>query len=147
MTNGMRNPGTPAPAAAADAEAAAAFEQLPLLVAADVRLAHRARHLAVECLIEIGAVPFYAAIAQGRLEALERGPLLMRPWRFAVRAPAAAWLALWQPVPAPGWHDLMALAKRGEARLEGDLHPLMANLQYFKDVSGGTPPALRGGLP
>jgi hypothetical protein len=40
----------------------------------------------------------------------------------------------WQPMPRPGWHDLLALTKRGEAVLEGDLHPFMSNLQYFKDV-------------
>jgi hypothetical protein len=37
-------------------------------------------------------------------------------------------------MPKPGWHDLFALTKRGEAVLEGDLHPFMAHLQYFKDV-------------
>ena len=38
------------------------------------------------------------------------------------------------PEPRPGWHDLFALTKRKEAVLEGDLHPFMAHLQYFKDV-------------
>jgi hypothetical protein len=37
-------------------------------------------------------------------------------------------------VPKPGFHDLLALTKRGEAVLEGDLHPFIAHLQYFKDV-------------
>ena len=37
-------------------------------------------------------------------------------------------------MPRPGWHDLLALTKREEAVLEGDLHPFMAHLQYFKDV-------------
>ena len=30
--------------------------------------------------------------------------------------------------------DGQTLTKRGEAVLEGDIHPFMANLQYFKDV-------------
>ena len=46
----------------------------------------------------------------------------------------AYWTEYWQPMPKPGWHDLFALTKRGEAVLEGDLHPFMAHLQYFKDV-------------
>ena len=37
-------------------------------------------------------------------------------------------------MPAPGWHDLLALTKREEATLEGDLHLFMTHLQYFKDV-------------
>jgi len=118
----------------AEDDAAAAFARLPDLVAGDAWLAHRGRHLTTECLVEIGAVPFYAGIVAGRLVAIERGPRLMHAWRFAVRAPAAAWLAFWQPLPAPGAHDLLALVKRGSMRLEGDLAPLMANLQYFKDL-------------
>jgi hypothetical protein len=58
----------------------------------------------------------------------------MGSWVFAVRGSAQAWAALWQDPPPPGWHDIFALIKRGEMSLEGNLHPLMANLQYFKDM-------------
>jgi hypothetical protein len=61
-------------------------------------------------------------------------PTLMRSWRFSYRASPAAWTEYWEPMPRPGWHDLLALTKRGEAVLEGDLHPFMAHLQYFKDL-------------
>ena len=128
----------------AAAEAAAVMAQLPALAAADAWLIARGRWLTAAFLIECGAVPFHGAIAEGRLVALERGPQLMRAWRFAIRAPASSWLRFWQPVPAPGWHDLLALVKHGEARLEGDLHPLMANLQYFKDLLA-LPRRLEGG--
>ena len=37
-------------------------------------------------------------------------------------------------IPEPGWHDLFALTKRGAASIEGDLRPLLQNLQYFKDL-------------
>jgi hypothetical protein len=37
-------------------------------------------------------------------------------------------------MPEPGWHDLFALVRRGCASVEGDLQPLMANLQYVKDL-------------
>ena len=39
-----------------------------------------------------------------------------------------------EPVPAPGVHDLMALSKQGLVRIEGNLQPFMANLQFVKDV-------------
>jgi hypothetical protein len=44
------------------------------------------------------------------------------------------WLRFLATVPEPGWHDIMALTKRGSARIEGNLQPFMANLQYIKDV-------------
>ena len=37
-------------------------------------------------------------------------------------------------MPRPGYHDLFALTRFGHARIEGDLHPLMANLRYIKEV-------------
>ena len=117
-----------------EAAAAAAFERLPALVNGNEILVRRGRFLTTECLVAIGEIPFYVSISEGRIARMERGPRLMRPWIFAVRGSASAWNKFWQPVPEAGWHDLFALTKRGEASLEGDLRPLMANLQYMKDV-------------
>ena len=58
----------------------------------------------------------------------------MRSSRFQISATAEGWRRFWEPIPEPGWHDLLALTKRGAARIDGDLHPLLANLQYFKDL-------------
>ena len=79
-------------------------------------------------------MPFHVSIRAGRIVELTPAPVLMRSWRFSYRATAAAWAEYWQPTPRPGWHDLLSLTKRGEATLEGDLHPFMTHLQYFKDV-------------
>jgi len=62
------------------------------------------------------------------------GPVLMRSWCFSYCASPTAWAEFWRPVPGPGWHDLFALTKSGEATLEGDLFPFMSHLQFFKDV-------------
>jgi hypothetical protein len=112
----------------------AAFERLPALVDDDPVLLRRGRWITVDLLVELGDVPYHVALERGRVAALERGPRLMRPWRFAVRGTAEAWRGFWREEPAPGDHDVFALAKRGLLRLEGDLHPLMANLLYFKDL-------------
>ena len=113
---------------------AAAFEQLPALLARDPDLIRRGAFFDARFEVGIGSIPFDVTVAAGRLAALERGPFVMRSFRFSVRGSAEAWGRLWQPVPAPGWHDLLALVKRGSAALEGDLQPVMANLQYLKDL-------------
>lgn len=117
-----------------DVQTVEAFERLPELLEDDPDLLRRGRYLTVRCMVEIGSTPFYLSIMEGRLTTLERGPKLMQPWTFAVRATAEAWSRFWQPVPEPGWHDLFALTKRREASVEGDIRPFMANLQYFKDL-------------
>jgi len=120
------------------------FERVPALVNEDAWLVHRGRFLSVDFLVEIGPVPYYLGIDHGRVTACDRGPLLMRNWRFAVRGTAEAWRRHWEPMPPPHHHDIFALAKRGLVTIEGDLHPLMANLFYFKDVLAA-PRRLAGG--
>ena len=111
-----------------------AFERLPELVDKDPNLLRRGRYLTIEFMVEIGSVPFYLSIANGRLVAFERGPKIMRPWAFAVRGGEEAWNHFWQPMPEPGYHDIFALIKRQGARVEGDIRAFMAHLQYFKDL-------------
>ena len=120
------------------------IEKLPELVNGDERLVWRGRFLTVDFLVEVGDVPYYISIQSGRITSVERGPFYLRSWRFAVRASAEAWEKLWEPVPRPGYTDILGVMKRGEARIEGDLQPFMANLRYIKEILV-TPRRLRGG--
>jgi hypothetical protein len=120
-----------------DAEAervAGLFLELPALVNADADLVRRGRFLTCDFELGIGAIVLAVRIENGRVASVTRGPFLLKSWDFAIRMPADAWLKFLAPVPEPGWHDIMALTKRGAARIEGNLQPFMANLQYIKDV-------------
>jgi hypothetical protein len=119
---------------ATDAAITKAFAGIPALLDQAPALIARGRFLDCECLLGPLGHPFHASIRQGRIVDLTPSPVLMRSWRFSYCASVAAWAEHWQPAPRPGFHDLLALTKRGEAKLEGDLHPLMTHLQYFKDV-------------
>lgn len=121
----------------ADAEAdrvLSAFEALPRLVAADTDLVRRGRFLSCDFELGIGRQPLLVAIAEGLVTSVARGPFLLRPWVFAIRAEPATWSRFLEAMPAPGYHDLMAMTKVGRATIEGNLVPFMANLQYIKDV-------------
>jgi hypothetical protein len=115
---------------------AAVLERLAELVNADAALVRRGRYLSTTFLVETGATAWLVTVHEGRVEQVERGPFLLRAWSFAVRASEDAWRRFWEPVPAAGWHDLFAMTKGGQATVEGDLRPLMANLRYVKDVLG-----------
>jgi hypothetical protein len=110
------------------------FARLPDLLPADTDLLRRGRWLTVDCRIDVGSEPFFLSIRDGALAALDRGTRLMRSTVFSFRATDEAWTNYWKLIPDPGWHDLFALTKRGAASMEGDLRPLMQNLQYFKDL-------------
>lgn len=110
------------------------LERLAELVNGNEALVRRGRYLTTTFLVETGETAWLVTVIEGRIARVERGPFLMRRWTFAVRAPAEAWRRFWEPVPARDYHDLFAMAKAGQARIEGDLLPLMANLRYVKDV-------------
>jgi hypothetical protein len=121
----------------APVSAAALHDRMAALagvVNADPALVRRGRFLSTTFLLEVGEAEYLVKVVEGRVASVERGPFLMRPWTFAVRAPVDAWARFWAPVPEPGYHDLFAMKKLGVARVEGDLVPLMANLRYVKDV-------------
>lgn len=110
------------------------FERLPDLVDADASLVRRGRFFTGTVLVEVGATAYLIHVAEGRVPRVERGPFLMREHAFAIRASDEAWRRFWEPVPAPGYHDIFAMARHGHARIEGNLVPLMANLRYVKDL-------------
>jgi hypothetical protein len=113
---------------------AGAVERLGELANGDAWLVHRGRFLDVTFLIEVGQQSYLVRIHRGRVEAVDRGPLVMPRWRFALRASEEAWSTFWQAVPPPGFHDLIAMTKVRALRVEGDQRPFMANLRYFKDL-------------
>ena len=111
-----------------------AFAGIPALLDQDKALIQRGARLDCDCLLGPADHPFHVSIRRGAIVDMTPAPVLMRSFRFSYRASRSAWAEYWQPMPRPGWHDLLALTKRKEAVLEGDLHPFMTHLQYFKDV-------------
>lgn len=116
------------------ARVARLFAELPALVNSNADLVRRGRFLTCDFELGIGAIVLAVRVENGRISSVTRGPFLLKSWDFAVRMPADIWLKFLASAPEPGWHDIMALTKRGAARIEGNLQPLMANLQYVKDV-------------
>lgn len=112
----------------------ALFQRLPELVDRDADLIRRGRFLSTDFTLVVGATPLLVRVERGRVTDVTRGPFLLRSWVFSITAASDTWLKLLKPVPDPGTHDLMALSKVGLARIEGNLQPFMANLQYVKDV-------------
>jgi len=108
--------------------------QLADVVNGNVTIVRRGRFLTTTFLLGIDDVEYLITVIEGRIARVERGPFLMRPWSFALRASADAWQRFWDAEPAPGYHDLFAMKKRGVARVEGDIVPLMTHLRYVQDV-------------
>jgi len=110
------------------------LDRLPDLVNADANLVRRGRFVSTTFLIAIDDADYLVRIADGRVAGVTAGPFITPNYSFALRASREAWEKFWQPLPPLGFTDIFALVKNKLMRVEGDLHPFMTNLLYFKDV-------------
>jgi hypothetical protein len=100
----------------------------------DANLIRRGRHVNTTFLIGIDSADHLVRVAEGRIVSITPGPFITPNYSFALRASREAWEKFWAPRPLPGYTDLFALVKKKLLRIEGDLHPFMSNLLYFKGV-------------
>ena len=90
------------------------LERLPDLVNGDAAIVRWGRGMNETFMIGVGKKEFLVTVRDGYVHSVEKGPFVMRSWRFAIRASEEAWQKFWQKKPAPGWHDLFALLRRGD---------------------------------
>ena len=95
-------------------------------------LLHMGRHLDTVCMLSTEKNDWLITITKGQVTQVRQGPLVMPSYTFRIVAGESDWLEFLEPVPAPGRHDIIALLRRGVLRFEGNLHPLMTHLLYFK---------------
>lgn len=110
------------------------FESIVDCVNSSASLVHRGRALTASLIVTIGATRFLVRIDGGRIVELTRQFPLFRESDLCIQGTEQAWHCLWKKVPGPGWHDILALHKRGEMRIEGNTRIFFAHLQYIKDL-------------
>ena len=122
-----------------------AFSDIPALLEAAPALQTRGRFLDCDCRLGPMEQPFFVSIRAGRIVEFTAQPSLMRSWRFSYRATPLAWSGYWKPMPKPGFPDLLALTKRGEAVLEGDDAEVLRKLPISEQMPP-LPPVRAGGV-
>jgi hypothetical protein len=110
------------------------IEQLAERVNANAPLTRRGQYLDTTFLLQVGPASWLVAVEKGRIASVTRDSLPINNVALAFRASSEAWAEFWQRLPKPGFHDLIALTKSRQLKVEGDITLFMANLRYFKDV-------------
>jgi hypothetical protein len=110
------------------------IDNIASLVNADAKLVRRGRFVDTTFMIAIDDADTLIRIQEGRVTKVTPGPFITPDYSFALRASREVWEKFWQPLPPLGFTDVFALVKQKLMRVEGDIHPFMANLLYFKDV-------------
>ena len=110
------------------------IDKIAGLVNADPRLVRRGRFVDTTFMIAIDDAPTLLRVQEGRVTKVTQGPFVTPDYSFCLRASRSVWEKFWQPLPPLGFTKVFALVKQKLMRVEGDIHPFMANLLYFKDV-------------
>ncbi len=71
-------------------------------------------------------------VADGTVHQITALPAKLTSWDFAVTGPGSSWQAHWAPVPAPTFHDLIAMRTAGHIAIEGNLTPFFQHILYVK---------------
>jgi hypothetical protein len=110
------------------------IDKIAELVNADTRLVRRGRLVKTTFMVVIDDSYTLLRVEEGRITKVAPGPFITPNYSFCLRASSSVWDKFWKPLPPLGYTDIFALVKQKLMRVEGDLHPFMANLLYFKDV-------------
>ncbi len=110
------------------------LDRIASIVNADAKLIRRGRFVDTTFMIAIDTADTLIRVQEGRITSVTAGPFITPDYSFALRASREVWEMFWQPLPPLGFTDIFALVKQQLMRVEGDLHPFMSNLLYFKDV-------------
>ena len=94
----------------------------------------RARACNANLLLQFGEVGAIVRVRDGRVAQIVAERVALQSWDFAVKGSEEGWDQFWQKFPPPGSHDILALNKRRVFSIEGNLHPLMSHLQFYKDL-------------
>ena len=109
----------------------------------NAELLRRGRFVNTTFLIAIDETEHLVRIAEGRVVEITRGAGDHAELQFRAAGPRAGVAEILAIAAAGRFNDIFALVKQKAMRVEGDLHPFMSNLLYFKDViaapRGGTP--------
>jgi len=110
------------------------LEDLKERVNADAALVQRGRWVSLRFLLGIDDDDYIVTIDEGRVADISPRRLSTHTGTFTIRAARATWEEHWRPMPKRDYHDIWSMLPKGLATIDGDLLPLMQNLQYFKDV-------------
>jgi hypothetical protein len=73
-------------------------------------------------------------INNGRILSINRRDLQTKSGIFKIHADTKSWEKHWLTIPPRDYHDIFAMLAKKIVTIDGNLIPLMQNLQYFKDI-------------
>lgn len=97
----------------------------------DPEISAHGRHYSCTYMLDMTDRRVIVEMHRGKVEGINLEPAPLDAYDFALRAPAATWREMGQPVPKPMFHGIWSASFRSGLAMEGDLLVLMQNLRCF----------------
>ena len=110
------------------------IEQWINIVNANQKLVDNGKWLNINFTFGYGNNDYLFEINNGRILSISRRDLQTKSGIFKIHANPKSWEKHWLTIPPRDYHDIFAMLAKKIVTIDGNLIPLMQNLQYFKDI-------------
>ena len=110
------------------------IENLKNKVNKNTNLIKRGRLINLSFVFGVNEKEFIFKIVDGKINSIYKKKVDTEFGVFKISSSLENWEKHWLKIPPRDFHDLFAMLSKKIIKLDGDLKPLMQNLQYFKDL-------------
>lgn len=97
-------------------------------------LTRRGKWVNLSFILGIDEKDYLIDIEQGQITQIRKRKLETESGAFSIRAKKITWQEHWKQMPKRDYHDIWSMLPKKLITLDGDLTPLIQNLQFFKDL-------------
>jgi hypothetical protein len=97
-------------------------------------LTRRGKWVNLSFILGIGKEDYLIDIEKGHITQVRKRKLETESGAFSIRAKETAWQEHWKQTPKRDYHDIWSMLSKKLISLDGDLTPLIQNLQFFKEL-------------
>ena len=97
-------------------------------------LTRRGKWVNLSFILGIDEKDYLIDIEQGQITQIRKRKLETESGAFSIRAKKITWQEHWKQMPKRDYHDIRSMLPKKLITLDGDLTPLIQNLQFFKDL-------------
>ena len=110
------------------------IENLKNKVNKNTILIQRGKWINLSFVFGVDEKEFIFKIVDGKINSISQKKVDTEFGIFKISSSLKNWERHWLKIPPRDFHDLFAMLSKKMIKLDGNLKPLMQNLQYFKDL-------------
>tara|TARA_B100002051_G_scaffold195501_1_gene185378 strand:+ start:499 stop:867 length:369 start_codon:yes stop_codon:yes gene_type:complete len=110
------------------------IKNIKKLVNNNTKIISKGRWVNLKFILGVDAEDFIFEINCGKIVSIEKRTVDTKTGLFKISASLTSWKKHWLYMPPRDYHDLFAMLSKKIIKIDGNILPLMQNLQFFKDL-------------